>query len=133
MRDGSGRLLIPDFVLKPVVATQRDRNWEVLDLKRPQARLLAGPRNHRRFSQEVTSALTQLLDYGEYFENPTNMEEVERVLGHRLRYPQLAVLIGRLPSGEELSMLDRHQTRAPEVRIVTYDEVLERQKQMLDR
>jgi hypothetical protein len=30
-----GKLLMPDFLLKPIVAFQRDSNWEVLDLKLP--------------------------------------------------------------------------------------------------
>lgn len=133
LRDADGRLLIPDFVLKPVVAAQRDRNWEVLELKRPQARLLTGPANHRSFSTEVTKALTQVRDYGDYFANLAHAEEVERALGRRLRHPSLAVLIGRLPSGEELSALDQEQVRSPHVRIVTYDEVLEAQRAELNR
>jgi hypothetical protein len=37
-----------------------------------------------------------LKDYGDYFRNPGHADQVAEVLGRRLRFPQLAVLIGRL-------------------------------------
>ena len=126
----SGTPLIPDFILKPVVAYQRDSNWQVLDLKKPGARLLAGPPRHIRLSHEVTQAIAQLRDYGDYFGNPENTDRVAEVLGHRLRYPELAVLIGRL--GEcDVELLDRAQSREGDVRIVTYDEILQRQQRLV--
>jgi hypothetical protein len=126
----SGALLIPDFIVKPIVAFQRDSNWEVLDLKKPDAKLLAGPARHIRLSQEVTQAISQLRNYGDYFRNPENAERVEGFLGHRLRYPRLAVLIGRL-RGCDVEALEKAQSREPDVRIVTYDEILQRQQRLL--
>jgi hypothetical protein len=52
-----GNLYIPDFILKPIVAYQRDANWRVLDLKKPNTRLLAVPANHVRLSHDVTQAI----------------------------------------------------------------------------
>lgn len=132
LKDSGGKLLVPDFVLKPIVAAQRDSNWEVLDLKLPQAKLLAGPHDHVRFSMDVVQAITQVKDYKDYFEDPRNSDVVQRTLGHRLRHPKLGVLIGRLPSsGTEIELLETQQMREPGVRIVTYDEVLETQKKLL--
>jgi Domain of unknown function (DUF4263) len=125
----AGDLLIPDFVIKPIVAYQRDSNWEVLDLKKPSVRLLAGNSRHVRLSHEVTQAITQLRDYGDYFRNPENTQRVSHALGHPLRYPRLAVLIGRLRESN-VEELEKAQSREPDVRIVTYDEILERQQQM---
>jgi hypothetical protein len=122
-----GRLLIPDFILKPIVAVERDSNWEVLDLKRPQVRLLSGPVRRLQLSHEVHKAIRQLRDYGDYFHNAENTEKVEQVLGHRVRRPRLAVLIGRLPKKPQLEALEAEQERVPDVRIVTYDEILEHQ------
>jgi hypothetical protein len=131
LRDSGGKLLIPDFVLKPIVAAQRDSNWEVLDIKLPLAKLLAGPRDHVRFSRDVVQAITQVRDYKDYFEDPRNSEIVQRTLGHRLRHPKLGVLIGRLPTSKsEIEMLEIQQNREPGVRIVTYDEILEAQKKL---
>ncbi len=78
LKDSSGKLLIPDFVLKPIVAAQRDSNWEILDLKLPQAKLLAGPRDHGRFSRDVLQAITQVKDYKDYFGDPANSETIRR-------------------------------------------------------
>src|SRR5262249_25174292 len=131
--DETGKLLIPDFILKPIVAMQRmrDSNWEVLDLKLPQAKLLAGPSNHRRFSSEVYQAITQVKDYRQHFENPQNAAAVTSLLGHALKRPRLAVLIGRMPRPSEVEILEKEQAREPGVRVVTYDEILERQKTLI--
>jgi hypothetical protein len=131
--DETGKLLIPDFILKPIVALQRlrDSNWQVLDLKRPQAKLLAGPSDHRRFSSEVFQAITQVKDYRDHFNNPQNTSAVNKLLGHPLKHPKLAVLIGRMPPPSEVELLEREQAREPEVSVVTYDEILERQKGLM--
>jgi Domain of unknown function (DUF4263) len=129
LTDNNGKLLIPDFVLKPIVAFQRDSNWEILDLKHPQAKLLAGLSNHKRFSQDVMKAINQVKDYKDHFENPQNSKAVASALGHTLRHPRLGVLIGRMPDNVEA--LEEAQAREPEVRIVTYDEILETQKQLM--
>lgn len=130
LEDESGDLLIPDFILKPIVAVRRDSNWQVLDLKKASAKLLAGPARHIRLSQEVTQAIAQLRNYGDYFKNSENAERVDQVLGHRLKYPRLAVLIGRL-EGCDVEALEKAQSREPDVRIVTYDDILERQRKLL--
>ena len=126
----SGKLLIPDFVIKPIVAVKRDSSWQVLDLKKPGVPLLAGPRRHARLSVEVTQAMAQLRDYGDYFKNPENKYAVSKTLGHGLRFPELAVLIGRLRDCE-VEELEKAQSREPDVRIVTYDEILQRQKMLV--
>jgi len=130
-----GQVLIPDFILKPIVAMQssRDSNWEVLDLKKPQARLLSGRGRRVRFSQDVMSAITQLRDYGDYFRNPSNGRAVRAALGRSVRYPKLAVLVGRMPSPAEVEALELAQSREADVRIVTYDEILENQRSSLLR
>lgn len=76
-------------------------------------------------------AIAQLRDYGNYFADPNRAKDVERVLGRQVRRPQLAVLIGR-DNGEDPDVLDAEQLRA-NVRIVTYDEILDRQIALLQR
>jgi hypothetical protein len=119
--------LIPDFILRPIVAQQRDSRWEVLDLKLPQVRLTAGPPDRPRLSHHVHQALAQLRDYRNYFQQDVNARLVEEVLGHRLRRPRLAVLIGRMPQGAGVEALEAAQAEQT-VRIVTYDEILEGQR-----
>jgi len=127
LKNAQGEVLIPDFVVKPIVASQRDSNWEVLELKTPSAQILAGPRRHLRLSHEVHQAIAQLRDYGDYFKNPENKQRVSAALGHALRFPRLAVLIGRLRDGQAED-LEKAQSREADIRIVTYDEILQRQQ-----
>jgi hypothetical protein len=129
--EGDGRLLIPDFILKPIVAMKRDSKWEVLDLKKPHTELLTGKQQRVRFSHQVMNAITQLKDYGEYFKDSRNAENVGRVLGHQLKHPKLAVLVGRLKE-DHIEALEIAQSREPDVRIVTYDEILEQQKRIYE-
>lgn len=130
LRDNAGKLLVPDFILKPIVASQRDSRWEVLDLKRPDVPLLAGKGSRRRLSQAVQQAIRQLRDYGDYFANPNNSTAVELALGHDLRRPKLGVLIGRM-TNLDVEALELEQGRLPDIRIITYDEILEQQRVML--
>jgi hypothetical protein len=129
LEDENGRLLIPDFILKPIVAMKRDSKWEILDLKKPDTKLLIGKQQRVQFSHQVMKAITQLRDYGEYFKDSRNSETVGRVLGHQLKHPKLAVLIGRLQE-DRVEALERAQSREPDVRIVTYDEILDNQKRI---
>lgn len=127
-----GSVLIPDFILKPVVAQQRDSSWEVLDLKRPQEKLLAGKGSRARLSSRVMSAIRQLRDYQEHFIDPRHAPRIASLLGHPLRYPQIGVLIGRL-ANTDVTALEREQRQLMGVKIVTYDEILERQQAQFDR
>jgi hypothetical protein len=129
-RDAAGRLLVPDFILRPIVASQRDSRWEVIDLKRPQASLLVGSGTRKRISHEVATAIRQLRDYGDYFADPRNAASIEQKLGHRLRRPKLGVLIGRL-RGVDVEALESEQHRTSDVRIITYDEILESQRSLV--
>lgn len=130
LRDGAGKLLVPDFILKPVVATQRDSRWEVLDLKKPQVPLLVGKGTRRQLSHAVQKAITQLREYGDYFSDPRNTSAIEHALGHRLRRPKMGVLIGRMIQSDT-EALELEQSRLPDVRIITYDEILDQQKVLI--
>ena len=125
-----GTLLIPDFILKPIVAQQRDSRWEVLDLKLPQVKLLAGKGSRAKLSGKVMDAIRQLRDYKEYFEHPDHAREVDVLLGHALKRPKLGVLIGRL-ANTDIEVLEREQQYFTDVKIVTYDEILEQQQSLL--
>lgn len=131
LSDYRGEVLVPDFILKPIVATQRDSRWRIIDLKLPNARLLAGKGQYVRFSQEVMKAIRQLRTYGEYFRDRTNADRIASILGHVLRRPRLGVLIGRLPSASETEALEVAQGFEADVQIVTYDEILGSQRAQL--
>jgi hypothetical protein len=73
---------IPDFILKPIVAQQRDSRWEVLDLESPRARLICGKGSRARLSADVWKAIRQLRHYGEHFQDPAHMSRIAALLGH---------------------------------------------------
>ncbi len=79
--------LIPDFVVRPAVGSTRDSNWEILDLKLPNQKLLAGKGKRTRFTSAVMNAVAQLKDYGEYFKNPNNESVIRAILSHHLGFP----------------------------------------------
>ena len=103
----------------------------MLDLKLPQVKLLAGKGARARLSSKVADAIRQLRDYKEHFEDPKRAHEVTAVLGHALKRPELGVLIGRL-GNVDTEALEREQQYLPNVRIVTYDEILELQQALLN-
>jgi hypothetical protein len=121
LRGRDGQLLIPDFLLKPIVAQQRDSRWEVLELKRPQEKVLAG-RHRRRLSAEVTKAIAQLRQYRDHFEY-SDAREIAQLLGHSLGRPRLGLLIGKLANIDS-EALENEQRHLNDIRIVTYDELL---------
>jgi hypothetical protein len=76
-------------------------------------------------------AINQVKDYRDYFENPAHADAVASSLDHPLKHPKLGVLIGRSPAAAEVEALETAQAREPGVRVVTYDEILETQKQLI--
>lgn len=118
-----GKILKPDFVLRPIVAEKRDSRWQVIELKLPQEQLLSGKGARQRLSQNVMKAIVQLRDYKDHFEHG-DADEIKRILGHPLRRPRLGVLIGRL-ANTDAGALEEQQRHLADVTIVTYDEILE--------
>jgi len=126
-RDGTP--IIPDFLLKPVVAPSRDSRWLVLDIKKPNPKVIVNRGRDSRLSAHVMDAVRQLRRYRDYFRDPGHQEAIMGVVGQPLRYPKLGVLIGRMPEGEDVRVLENEE-REYDVRIVTYDEVLEMQREI---
>jgi len=130
LRATTGKVLIPDFILRPLAAVQRDSRWQVLELKRPQDVLLVGRNGRKRLSCTVDTAIRQLRSYGDYFADQRHAEYVCERLGYPLRRPKLGILIGRLDHCD-IEALELEQSRIPDVTIVTYDEILEEQRALL--
>lgn len=124
-----GDILIPDFVLKPIVAQKRDSRWEILDLKLPQERLLTGRGARTHLSHQVMRAIAQLREYKDLFEK-SDGTSIAAILGHALKRPKLGVLIGRLQN-MDIAALENAQRHNADVRLVTYDEILDEQRSQL--
>lgn len=122
-RDQDGPL-VPDFMLEPVGGGFAD----VLDLKLPGARLVAGRKDRVRVSAHVAEALSQVREYRAYFEDSRRRHAVQEKYGLQAYRPTAAVLIGRDPGpGQDKFELKRLWDELPgHVRIITYDELLRR-------
>jgi hypothetical protein len=124
--------LIPDFILEPVYNFSRDSNWEIFDIKLPDVKLLTKHKQHPRLSADVHQAITQLRDYGKFFRDPSYEDEIVAKVGRHLRFPRLGVLIGRMPKEDaDKQLLNDLQNDENDVRLVTYDEILDAQKGQL--
>jgi hypothetical protein len=55
------------------------------------------------------------------------------VLGYIPTYAQRAVLIGRTPPREDASLWEKRKAEQPSIRIITYDELLQDQRDRLAR
>ncbi|MEO8383516.1 MAG: hypothetical protein ABI779_27915, partial [Acidobacteriota bacterium] len=96
--DTEGNVLIPDFILKPIVAMERDSRWEVRELKLPTARLLVGKGARQMLSHEVMKAVTQIRSAGTSVPFSRPIRTPSR--GDRSRWPRLVCMpeIGEVPA-----------------------------------
>lgn len=121
-------IIRPDFVLQRRGQRELPWTWKIVDLKRPRSRLMSNQRFHPTLSSEVYHLKRQLEDYGRFFEDPTNAELLKRKFGGVVPRPQLAGLIGRVPSGQFERFSDLRKDLAG-VTIATYDEILETRRE----
>lgn len=112
--------LIPDFILTDNTLQKAF----IIDIKRPQAKLIRHQDNRVRFANAVMEARAQLLEYQRYFENPIHRRKIRDKLGMEIYHPHLAVIIGR--ASEFQSALERQKLTkdTPDIEVVTYDDIL---------
>jgi hypothetical protein len=112
--------LVPDFILTdPQIQQAR-----LVDLKLPSAKLIRHQENRIRFAAAITEARSQLLEYRDWFEDPTHRKAIQERIGLEIYRPRLAVVIGR--SSEFIGPFERQKlsSREPDLEIVTYDDIL---------
>lgn len=112
--------LVPDFLL---VDGEMNRAT-LVDLKLPSARTVVAKKNRERFSALVQEARSQLLEYRDWFDDPTNRERMKTEHGVEVYRPRLGVVIGS--SKDFSSSLQRQKlaSRSPDIELVTYDDIL---------
>ena len=87
----------PDFAISPVLPRDSGEWVKLLELKGPEADLLASKRYlHRGPAHALTQALAQVSDYADSLREPLNLKNIEKALGYIPTSAQRAVLIGRL-------------------------------------
>jgi hypothetical protein len=82
--------LIPDFFLQPCGGELVD----ILDLKLPNKTLFTGTVDRLKLSEAVASALAQVREYKDYFENKENKARVLKQYGVTAYRPKVSVVIG---------------------------------------
>jgi hypothetical protein len=116
---------IPDFVISSVLPRDSGDWVKLLELKGPEAKILASSRYlHRGLAPAITQALAQVNDYYESLRDPINLKAVEKALGYVPESSERAVLIGRNPPPLDRELWEKRKAEQPSIRIITYDELL---------
>lgn len=134
LKRDSGRDLIPDFIIEPMVG-----KWcDILDLKMPSVKLVKGSPNRRLMSGAVMDGIAQLKEYQRYFEDPRNRERFRELMRSKgalnvdCYHPRLNLIIGMDPSELEEDQIRKHlMTSYADINIVTYGELASLAKQHL--
>jgi hypothetical protein len=109
--------LKPDFFLRKCDL----KTWDILDIKRPDAKIKAGRRQRRRFSAEVSSAIKQLKTYSERVVQNEIREVLRKKHNITVAVPALLVVIGK---SDFDNPYERSQFREQEgVQVYTYDDL----------
>lgn len=119
LKKTNGKDLIPDFLLERVT----DGFCDILDIKLPRKRILAGSEERKRFTSEVGMAIAQVHEYREYFDDRSNIREALCKYGLSVYKPDVMVLIGsgqNVKKEDIIAVVDRYRY----VKVVTYDDIL---------
>jgi hypothetical protein len=88
-----GTRLVPDFMALPILTDF----WDIIDIKRPQARVYVGSRDRLDFAHGVRDLCSQLREYGAYFDDSRHQEKVRQKYGIKAYKPRLIGVIGNRP------------------------------------
>ena len=123
----------PDFSISPILPRDSGDWVKILELKGPHASVLDHRRRlHRALAPAVHSAIAQVRDYEESIRDPINLRAIEKSLGYIPKFSDRAVLIGRNPAKADSDLWDKRREEQLGVRIITYDDVLQRQRSRRD-
>lgn len=121
--------LIRDFMLQPLGSSYAD----ILDLKRPDAKLVTGRNDRRRFAQGVHEAIAQVREYREYFERSEYRSTVQERYGLTAYRPAALIVIGRQPETVSEEEMKRIAGDTPQfVEVQTCDDVLRKMRRMVE-
>ena len=124
----------PDFAFTSILGPRDIKDIELLEMKGPAEKLLNYHRNHPGFTAILHRAIDQVRDYGRFISYPANHTKIMKQLGYIPMQSRLAVLIGRdYQDGESMEVLERRRAETPDIKIITYDKILETQANQLSR
>lgn len=119
--------LRPDFFLEHLDGEFCD----ILDLKLPKAKLVVGKPNRRTFSAAVMSAIGQLREYRNYFDDSANRKSFNSAYGLMAYKPRVQVVIGRSEDYQDAYERKALQDELAHLEILTFDDVLNRVRQQV--
>ena len=123
--DGLGRYEL-DFAYRPYVNWALPASWWVLKIKRAFPSLMADiKRAELRLTAALIKAVNQVRRYKARIEDLAHANEARRALGGIPRDARLPVLIGGRPGRYRDVFYDLVRERAPDVSVVTYDNLFE--------
>jgi hypothetical protein len=118
--------LVPDFFIERV----KDGYCDILDIKLPDEIVIVGGNNRRKFSSHVDSAIAQVHEYSEYFNDPNKAKNIEEKYKINVYKPRIFVLIGIDSYPEERIKINSRYSN--QIEIITYDQILNFINQLLD-
>lgn len=125
---------ILDFALTPILGAQDGDPVQLLEMKGPDALLLNNLKRHKGLSTALHRAMDQVRNYGRRMHDPLNAARLVKKFGYLPAVPRLAVLIGRdRKSDAEEEIFNISMQEHVNVKVITYDEILEGQAKQTNR
>jgi hypothetical protein len=122
--------LIPDLILRPLQGMSHEP--ALVELKLPTQPIIKATPRRAGLYANVHDGISQLRTYHRYFSEAANRDYVHEKLGFTAYDPRLVLVVGRsLELDDPVARADAMKQAQP-VELVTYEDVLRRQKRMLD-
>jgi len=117
---GEGRSMRPDIIAEPASG-----EWaEIIELKLPDQPIYVGYGDRTRLSAAIAEAAAQLRSYSRFFDDRMVAKQIESRYGFSCYQPRQVVIIGRDPRQFTEQQRNAAQSAYPDLRIVTYDQLL---------
>jgi len=122
-----GTFLRPDFIVQPT----SDEWCDIVDIKLPRMRTVVGIRDRKTLAAAVHELAAQLREYAAYFDNEKLSRRVEQLYGIKCYRPRLIGVIGTDPRLADDRQMRRLMTAYSDVKILTFDQLLQHAKNRL--
>jgi hypothetical protein len=122
-----GTFLRPDFIVQPT----SDEWCDIVDIKLPKMRTVVGIRDRKTLAAAVHELVAQLREYAAYFDNEKLSRRLEQLYGIKCYRPRLIGVIGTDPRLTDDRQMRRLMTAYSDVRILTFDQLLQHAKNRL--
>lgn len=121
----------PDFVMVHKFH-KFNKISNIVEVKLPQEKFITSKRN--AFSSVLMNSFTQVSDYGEYFDDSRNSDEISSILGFK-PIVKKSLLFGRSSERDiHMEVLDKRIRRfnLTDIELITYDDLITRREQLLN-